>query len=76
MTINIFAFNGELSKKVTVVFIFLSGIVQSLSFLNQKFQAYSHLLWLYKLFVSDLVGNPQDRFSHEAARNLIRVDIC
>ena len=28
----------------------------------------SHFLWLYTaLFVSDLVGNPEDRFSHDAA---------
>ena len=32
-----------------------------------KFQASSHLLRLYSLFVSDLVGNPEDRFSHNEA---------
>ena len=37
--------------------------------LNLKFQASSHLLWLYTAwFVSDLFGNPKDRFSHDAAQ--------
>ena len=31
---------------------------------NPKFQASSHLLW----FVSGLVGNPKDRFCHDAAQ--------
>ena len=37
-------------------------IVQSLFFLNKKFQASSHHLW----FVSELVGNP-DKFSNDEA---------
>ena len=43
-----------------------TSIVQSLYFLNPKFQASSHLhctAW----FVSDLVGNPEDRFSGDTA---------
>ena len=36
--------------------------------LNLKFQASNHLLWLHSRFVSDLVGNPEDRFSYVAAR--------
>ena len=27
----------------------------------------SEILWLYSRFVSDLVGNPEDRFSHNEA---------
>ena len=53
----------QISFAVTVklisAFVFATRIVQSLYFLNTKFQASSHLLWL-----SDLVGNPEDRFSH------------
>ena len=44
-------------------FVFTSKIVQSLFYLNLKFQASSHLLPLYSLVCcSDLVGNPQERF--------------
>ena len=46
-------------------FVFTTRIVQSLYFLNPKFQASSHLLWLISL---DLVGNPEDRFSHNEAQ--------
>ena len=28
-----------------------------------------HLLWLYSLVMSDLVGNPEDRFSHNEAHS-------
>ena len=34
------------------------------NYLNPKFQASSHLLWMYSRLVWDLVGNPEDRFSH------------
>ena len=37
-------------------------IVQSLYFLNPKFLASSHLLSMYSWFMSDLVGNTEDRF--------------
>ena len=42
---------------------FPTWIVQSLF----KYQTSSHLLWLSTWFVSDLVENPKDRFSHDAA---------
>ena len=32
-----------------------------------NFQASSHLVWLYSPFMSDLVGNPKDPFSHKEA---------
>ena len=35
--------------------------------LNLKFQASSHLLWLYSSFVVDLVRNTKDRLSHDVA---------
>ena len=36
-----------------------------------KFQASSHLLWLYSLVCVGLVGTPQDRFSHNEAHFVI-----
>ena len=44
--------------------VFATYILQSLYFLNLKFQASS----CTARFVSDLVGNPEDRFSHNKAR--------
>ena len=35
-------------------------------FLNQKFQASRHLLWLYSQVVSDPVENLKNMFSHDA----------
>ena len=55
------------TAKLISAFVFATRIVQSLYFLNSKFQASSHLLWLYSLVVSDLVGNPEDRFSQNEA---------
>ena len=49
-------------------FVFASQIVQSLYFLNPKFQVSSYLLWLYTArFVYDMVENPEDMFSHDTA---------
>ena len=45
-------------------FVFTTRIVQSLYFLNPKFQASSHHCGCTARFVWDLVGNPEDRFSH------------
>ena len=47
--------------------VFATRIVQSLYYLNPKFQASSHLLWLSVRFMLDLGGNPEDRFSHNEA---------
>ena len=49
------------------VFIFEIYRVQFPFYLNAKFQASCHL-WLYSLFLSDLVGKHEDRFSHDAAQ--------
>ena len=38
---------------------------------STKFQASSHLLWLYSLVCVGLVGNPKDRFSHNEAHFVI-----
>ena len=52
-------------------FVFATRIVTSLFFLNPKFQACSHLRPIFCGFkaqlVLDLVGNPEDRFSHNEA---------
>ena len=49
------------------LFFFAIRIVQYLYYLNPKFQASSHLLWLSDRFVSDLVGKPRRPvFSHKA----------
>ena len=43
-----------------------------------KFQASSHLLWLYSLICVGLVGNPKDLFSHNEAqfRNFTTDFLC
>ena len=50
-------------------------IVNFLYFLNLKFQTSSHLLYLTAGFVTDLVGNPEDRFSQDVAHMMIIIMI-
>ena len=50
-------------------FVLATGIVQSLFFLNLKFQTSSLLLRLHRLVLSDLVGIPNCWFSHAAAHH-------
>ena len=54
--------------KLIRAFVFATKIVQSLYFLNPKFQVSSHLSGCTARFVSDLVGNPEDWFSHNEAQ--------
>ena len=63
---------SDASYRVQLIstFVFASKIVQTLYFLNMKFQASSHLLWLYNLVCMDLVGKPEGRFSHVAAHTI------
>ena len=42
--------------------------VQSPYFINPKFQASSHLLWLYSPTCVDLIRNPKNRFSNDEAQ--------
>ena len=56
--------NFAVTAKLISAFVFAIRIVQSL-YLNPKFQASSHLLWLYSLVC---VGNPEDRLSHDEAQ--------
>ena len=62
----------QISCSVTMqmfrTFVFATKMVQSLYFLNPKFHAPSH--FLLALFVLDLVGNPEDRFSHNATHTV------
>ena len=48
--------------------VFATWIVQFLYFINPNFKASGHLLWLTARFASDLVGNFEDRFAHDAAQ--------
>ena len=49
------------------VFVFATQIVQSLFFLNTNFKPLAIFCDCTARFVSDLVGNPEDPFSHDAA---------
>ena len=55
------------TAKLISAFVFATQIVQSLFFLNPKFKASSHRLWLY---IPVYIGNPGDRFSHNEAQLL------
>ena len=66
-------------------FVFATWIVQSLYFLNPKFQTSSLFCGCAAWFMSELFGNSEDRFSHDTAqmlncsdlvqRSLLRSDI-
>ena len=55
------------TAKLISAFFFATRIIRSLFFLNPKFQASSIFCGCTARFVSDLVGNPEDRFSHNEA---------
>ena len=56
------------NAKLISVFVFATWIVQSLYFLNPKFKPLAIFCGSTARFVSDLVGNPKDRFSHNEAQ--------
>ena len=58
-----------LLNKVCVILFFLLSIDSAIidSAINPKFQASSHILWQYSLVCVGVVGNPEDRFSRDAA---------
>ena len=62
----------QLSFTVTVklisAFVFATRIVESLSYLNLKFQASSHLLWMYSPVSVGPGRKHEDRFSHKEAQ--------
>ena len=49
------------NRKLISVFVFATQIVQSLSYLNPKFQASSHLLWLYSPVCVGLGRKPRKK---------------
>ena len=49
-------------------FVFAMRIVQSLFYLNPKFQASSHLLWLYSPVCDGPGRKPEDWFIHKDAQ--------
>ena len=61
------------TAKLISAFVFATRIVQSLYYLNPKFQASSHLLWLYSPVCVGPGRNPEDRFSQNEARIIFLV---
>ena len=61
------------TAKLISPFVFATLIVKYLSYLNPKFQAFRHIQYLHSRFVSDLVGNPEDRFSRNEAQMFFSV---
>ena len=59
-----------LFAKLINAFVFATRIVQFLFYLNLKFPASSHLLWLYSPVCVGPGRNPEDRFSHNEAHLL------
>ena len=59
------------TEKLISVFVFARRIVQSFYFLNPKFQASRHLLWLYSLVYVRPGRKPECWFSYEAAHLLV-----
>ena len=59
--------NKDADQKLISAFVFAIRIVQSLYFLNPKFQASSHLVWLYSPLCVGPGKNPENRFSHKEA---------
>ena len=59
------------TAKLISAFVFATQIVQSLNFLYNKFQASSHLVWLYSLVCVGPGRDPKDRFSHKEAHFII-----
>ena len=51
-------------------FVFATQILQSLYFLNPKYLASSHLLWLHSPVCVRPGRNPEDRFSHNEAHTI------
>ena len=56
------------TAKLISAFLFTTWIVKSLYFLSPKFQASSHLLWLYSPVCVSPGRKPEDRFSHNEAQ--------
>ena len=57
-----------ITAKLISAFVFATRILQSLFFLNPKFQASSHLLWLYRPVCVGPGRKPRDPFSQNEAQ--------
>ena len=57
----------RVTTQLISTFVFTQSIVQSLYFLNPKFQACSHFLWPYSLVCVGLVQNSKDVLSCDMA---------
>ena len=55
------------TAKLISLFVFATWIVQSLFYLNPNFKPLAIFCGFTAWFVSDLVGNPEDWFSHNEA---------
>ena len=58
------------TAKLISAFVFATQRVQSLFFLNPKFQASSHLLWLYSRVCVGPGRKPECWFTHDAAQTI------
>ena len=63
--------NFAVTAKLISSFVFAIRIVQSLYYLNPKFQAPIYLLYLYSPVCVGPGRKPEDRFSHNEAHNCI-----
>ena len=62
------------TAKLISAFVFATRIVQSLYFINPKFQASSHLLKLYSMVCVGPGRKPERLFSHDAAHMISSAD--
>ena len=63
------------NREMISAFVFATQIVQSLYFLNLKFQASSHLLQLDSLVYVGPGRKPECWFSHDAAQMILYPDL-
>ena len=69
--------DAGVTAKLISAFVFTTRIVKFLYFLNPKFQASTIFCGCTAWFVSDLVENTEDRFSHNQAQlKLIQASQC
>ena len=62
-----FLLHETVTVQLISTFVLATKIVQSLFFVNPKFQASSHLLWLFSRVCVGPNRKPEDRFCHDAA---------
>ena len=60
-------FSCAVTAQLIIAFVFATRTVQVLLYLYPKFQDSSFILWMYRPFCVDLVGNPEGLFSRDEA---------